>query len=213
MRAMTLAMLVVVTACRAGDTATPTSSPDVVTDEPEPDGEPATEPRTRRSGSKEAKAKGALECEPLGDAAVADEAHARGVATLKEASDGEHYRVEPFAEGMEQLRRAAELGHRGAQSLFGRRSFESMFLVEAPRPEEREAYVVALSFIRIAGRRGDPDAADYLPGLLEQPDLSQPPFDQIPAGWVREAIARADAWLSCYAEPAGDRGTTRRHAD
>lgn len=200
MRAAVFVMLLAITGCRGTDTATPAegTSPGDSGDGASGGARPDEPPQRPSVDTKKAQARGALTCAPLGDATEASELHARGVERLEAAREGEHYRVEPFAEGMEALRRAAELGHHEAQSLYGRRSFESMFLVESPRPEEREAYVTALAYIRIAGRRGDPGAADYLPGLLTEPDLTEPPFSEIPREWIREAIARADAWLSCH---------------
>lgn len=197
MRAPALVMMVLSLACRP-EATTP----------PAPDAGPKPEATDEVAEADDDQTSGELRCEPLVDEAQAEADHARGVATLEQARDGEHYLAEPFAEGMQALLSAAEQGHRTAQSLYGRRSFENMFLVEAPRPEEREAYIVALSFIRIAGQRGDSDAAGYLPGLLEQPDLTASPFDQIPADWVREAISRADAWMSCHGATVGDRGAS-----
>jgi len=146
------------------------------------------------------------ECVSLVEAEVADDAYARGVAKLEEARDGEHYLAEPFDEAMGALESAAKQGHRGAQSLFGRRMFETMFMSQAPQPEERQSYISALAFLRIAGVRGDEEAAGYLPGFTDEPDLSEPPLDSIPSEWVMEAMAEADAWLACHGEAVGERG-------
>lgn len=146
------------------------------------------------------------ECVSLVDAAIAEEAYARGVAKLREAKDGEHYLAEPFTEGLGALRTAAEQGHRAAQSLYGRRAFESMFMAEAPSEAQRDDYVSALSFVRIAAIRGDSDAADYMPGIGAEIEASEPPFDSFPPEWIEQVVAEADTWLRCYGESAGDRG-------
>lgn len=189
-------MSLTVLGCRSPETDVPDSGKHA-------DLEEAPEP-----GSAAEPGSGGLQCDALGEAAAADEAYAAGVAKLEEAQDGEHYVAAPFEQGMESLLVAAQLGHRSAQSLYGRRRFETMFMADGPAPEQREAYVTALSFIRIAARRGDAQASDYLPGLAQPPDLEQPPLDSFPPDWISEAIARADAWLSCHGETVADRGHT-----
>ncbi len=81
-----------------------------------------------------------------------------------------------------------------------------MFMADAPTPEQHDAYVQALGFVRIAGLRGDADAQGYLPGLTETPDYAEPPFNALPKEWVEEALVFADQWLACYGEAAKGRG-------
>jgi len=149
----------------------------------------------------------ALACRSLPGCATPEEAerdYARGVARLDEARDGEHLRTRPFEEAMALLRRAAETGNLPAQSLYGRTLFATRFAAESPRPDQRDDYVSALAFLRLAARRGDAEAARFLPALAaDEVSASEPPLDGVPEDWLRAALARADAWTAC-----GD-GSTR----
>ncbi len=147
------------------------------------------------------------ECVSLVEDAVVADAYARGIAKLEEARDGEHYLAGPFEEALGALLTAAQQGHRAAQSLYGRTMFQARFMVQGPVEEEREDYVSAFAFLRIAALRDDPEAKGFVPGLTEAtPPTDQPPLDQIPAEWLAEAFTRADEWMACHGEAAGDRG-------
>ncbi|MCX4241114.1 SEL1-like repeat protein [Paraliomyxa miuraensis] len=146
-------------------------------------------------------------CAELPPAESAQAAAEQGMQRLEQSRDGEHYLSGPFEEAMAQLRTAAEQGHREAQSLYGRTLFEVRFLAQAPTPEEREDYVAAFTFLRIAALRGDPAVDGYLPGLGDpQPLVTEEPLSQLPAEWLAEAWANADAWMTCHGSIVGDRG-------
>lgn len=195
-----LVILVVLTACRADAGTSPPAQEDAA-------GAEAGEPAASEGQGTEATAAAAGRCAALEAASVADEAYARGKSKLAEAYDGEHYLEAPFDEAMAALRLAAEQGHRAAQSLYGRTLFSVRFTNQAPVPEEEGDYVAAFTFMRIAALRGDPDAQDYVPGLTAPaPPLTDEPLDQVPAAWLTRSYARADAWMSCHAAAAGNRG-------
>lgn len=180
-------------ACRPNhDAAPPEPTPTTSEGEPPPSTKAAAAP-----------------CEPLGPRQAADAAAERGMAKLQEAREGEHYRAGPLQEAMAALRDAAEQGHLGAQSLYGKTMFETRFLAQAPAPEEREDYVAAFTFLRIAALRGDPAVQDYVPGLTaDAPPVHDEPLSQLPVAWLTEAYARADAWMACHGQAVGDRGAT-----
>jgi len=147
------------------------------------------------------------ECVSLVEDAVVADAYARGTAKLEEARDGEHYLAGPFEEALGALLIAAQQGHRGAQSLYGRTMFQARFMVQGPVEEEHDDYVFAFTFLRIAALRDDPDAKSFFPGLTEAaPPTDQPPLDQIPAQWLTEAFTHADEWMACHGDAVGDRG-------
>lgn len=171
--------------------------PTTVPDEPAPTGGEPAEVSGHAGGD---------QCVSLVEPQVADDAYTRGAAKLEEARDGEHYLAEPWGEAMGALEIAAQQGHRAAQSLYGRRMFENMFLADGPTPEQHDAYVQALGFVRIAGLRGDEEAQSYLPGLTATPDLEEPPFNALPKEWIDDAIVFADQWLACHGEAAKGRG-------
>lgn len=138
---------------------------------------------------------------PLVEADVIDETFARGASTLKEARDGEHMKAEPFRAAMDILKIAAQNGHVGAQSLYGRTLFGTLFTASAPADDQREDYVSAVSFLRVAAKSGDEQASEYLPGLLLDGPPFEMPLDSLPEAWVLEAFARADDWVKCYGLP------------
>jgi len=140
-------------------------------------------------------------CVPLAESDVVAQTYADGVARLEESRDGEHYLAEPFEAGIEALKIAANNGHLAAQSLYGRTLFGVRFTAQEPRPEEKEDYVSAIAFLRIAAKAGDVDAMDFLPGLTSEPQPLEAPLDSLPEGWVAEAFARADAWIECNGLP------------
>jgi hypothetical protein len=156
--------------------------------EPEPEPELGPEP--------------SAECTPLVEPEVAAEAFARGQAKIEESRDGEHFQSDLFQHGIDVLEVAAKNGNLEAQSLYGRMLFGARFSKGAPTDEEKDDYVSALAFLRIAAKAGDEDAVGYVPGLLLEP-ASPPemPLDSLPAGWVAEAFEMADAWIKCYGLP------------
>ena len=108
-------------------------------------------------------------------------------------------------QGLELLREASADGHLKAQSLYGRTTFGDL-ATTGDGPELEEQYVQALLYLRLAARRGDAEAADYLPGLANvrvsesgafEPPLEEPLASLTPA-WVANAFRQADAELACY---------------
>lgn len=151
----------------------------------------------------ELEAEPSSKCTPLVEPEVAAEAFARGQAKIEESRDGEHLRSEPFEHGVDVLEVAAKNGNLKAQSLYGRTLFGARFSNAAPTDEEKDDYVSAVAFLRVAAKAGDEDAVGYLPGLLLEP--GQPlevPLDTLPPGWVAEAFDMADAWVECYGLPS-----------
>lgn len=101
--------------------------------------------------------------------------------------------------------RAARGGHRDAQARAGAMKFASMFASEAPKPEDRAAYVEAMTRLIIAARRGNTDAAKFMPGMEalmfgQIPEMVEPPLSQIDKTWVKAALAAADQWIQCHAK-------------
>jgi TPR repeat protein len=136
------------------------------------------------------------------DATLAESQYQTGLARLADARDGEHFRSESFDEAMTALRAAAENGHLAAQSLYGRTLFVVLFSARAPVPEEREDYVSALTFLRVAIRAGEPQASAFMPALAS--NVTAPvaaPLDTLPPDWLRDAIERSDAWINCHGVP------------
>jgi len=136
------------------------------------------------------------------NATLADSQYQTGLTRLADARDGEHFRSGPFDEAMTALRTAAENGHLAAQSLYGRTLFGALFSARAPVPEEREDYVSALTFLRIAIRAGEPRAKAFMPALAA--DGTAPvaaPLDTLPPDWLGDAIERSDAWIDCHGVP------------
>jgi len=123
-----------------------------------------------------------------------------GRRLLEESKDGEHTRTEPFERAMVLLKRAAEEGHLEAQALYGTRLFRVRFSLQAPVPDEREDYVSALAFVRIAACRGHAEAAAFIPGLATLSegglDALEPPLASLPREWLVEASDRANRWLA-----------------
>lgn len=149
-------------------------------------------------------------CTPLVEPEVVIETFARGVAQLEASRDGEHSRVGPFEAGIETLKIAAQNGHLEAQSLYGRTLFSARFMAQSPTPEEKEDYVSALAFLRIASKAGEEEAIGFLPGIEGDPSAVEEPLVTLPDGWVDEAFARADAWIDCYGLPKPDGSLAER---
>lgn len=107
--------------------------------------------------------------------------------------------------GLELLREASANGHLKAQSLYGRTTFGDL-MTTGDGPELEKQYVESLLYLRLAARRGDADATDYLPGLASarvsekntfEPALDGPLASLTPA-WVVSAFRQADEQLVCY---------------
>lgn len=142
------------------------------------------------------------DCIPLVEADVVAETYAKGAAQLEGARDGEHMKEAPLRAAMDTLKIAAENGSVPAQSLYGRTLFGTLFTAGAPEESQREDYVSAVAFLRLAAKAGDEAAANFMPGLLDGPPL-QMPLDSLPEGWVEDAFERADAWIACHGLPQG----------
>jgi len=166
-----------------------------------PDPSPSAVPAPSQEAEREAAA-AAPGCTPLVEAEVAAGEFARGQAKVGESREGEHLHSSPFESGVDMLRIAAANGNLKAQSLYGRALFGARFSGGAPTPEQKDDYVSAIAFLRVAAKAGDLDAEGYLPGLMLDPaELPMPPLDSLPAGWVAEAFGQADAWIECYGLP------------
>lgn len=165
-------------------------------DAPQPPPEPPAQVR-----SEPAEPPPAEDCKVSADPEAVAQAYAHGVAKLEESREGEHHRTEPFEAAIASLREAAEGGHLQAQSLYGRTLFGTRISNQAPTAEEREDYVSAVAFLRIAAAAGDAEAEGFLPGIsavLEAP--LEMPLSALPKDWVEEAFRRADTWIDCNAE-------------
>jgi hypothetical protein len=140
-----------------------------------------------------------LICQALGPRERTRELSARGRAQLEASRDGEHFASDRFEPAMALLREAAQGGERLAQSVYGKTRFATLFQLEAPRPEQREAYVEALAFWRTAAL-AEPEQDDS--GITAAtPRRVDFPLAELPAPWLREAWARADAWIRCHGLP------------
>lgn len=190
MRTLFALAFVVVLGCHSPPTST--------ADAPEP--APTEAPPLVQETEPEAEA--SSKCTPLVEPEVAADAFARGKAKVEESRDGEHLRSELFEHGVDVLEVAAKNGNLKAQSLYGRTLFGARFSKGAPTDEEKDDYVSALAFLRIAAKAGDEDAVGFLPGLLFEPgQRPEVPLDSLPQGWVAEAFDAADAWIECYGLP------------
>lgn len=137
-----------------------------------------------------------------------DEAHAafaRGRDALKSARAGnEHIPVEVFDAAVADLRIAAQGGHIDAQSMLGAEVFGALFTMDAPQPADREAWVEAIMYLRMAALAGDSHALAFAPGIsaATPPPREEPPWNEIPADWLGDAWRRADATLACDGLPS-----------
>jgi TPR repeat protein len=109
------------------------------------------------------------------------------------------------ARALELWRQASDGGNLEAQGRYGMTRFGDL-MTTGTEPQLEAEYVTALSFLRLAARRGQPDAAGYVPGIASteptdgggfHPPLEVPLAD-LPPEWVRSAFERADAELACY---------------
>lgn len=142
------------------------------------------------------------DCVSFVESEVVDERYRTGLAKLEESRDGEHFRQVPFEEAMGALQFAANNGNVAAQSLYGRTMFAVMFQQSAPEVDQREDYVAALAFLRVAAKAGEQMAAGYMPGLTDDvPPTSEPPLEALPAPWVHAAYEMADRWIDCHGLP------------
>lgn len=143
------------------------------------------------------------DCTPMGNREEAIAAYAEGRRLLKESRRGEHFDAAGLQAALERLRVAASAGMRDAQALFGTTAFSVLFMRDAPTEAQREEYIEALVFLRLAALGGAEEAAAFLPGIggAEPPSAEEPPLDAIPAAWLSQAWERADRWLACHASP------------
>jgi hypothetical protein len=125
-------------------------------------------------------------------------------AELEASRDGEHYVTSKFEPAMARLREAAQGGERAAQFLYAQTRFSTMFGSEAPQTAQRAAYVEAIMFSRTAA------LAQMLPekGAAAPADITSAkpiglgfPLSALPADWLQEAWAQADAWIACHGRP------------
>jgi hypothetical protein len=140
-----------------------------------------------------------LICQALGPRERTRELSARGRAELEASRDGEHYVSARFEPAMALLREAAHGGERLAQSVYGQTRFSTLFQLEAPRPEQRELYVEALTYWRTAAL-AEPEH-DTSGITLATPERLDSPLSELPAPWLRDAWARAEAWIRCHGLP------------
>lgn len=193
MRTLYASAFVVVLGCHS-PSATSADAP-----EPAQSEAVAPVPQTKREAEPVSK------CTPLVEPEVAADAFARGQAKIEESRDGEHLRSEPFEHGVDVLEVAAKNGSLKAQSLYGRTLFGARFSNGAPTDEEKDDYVSAVAFLRVAAKAGDEEAVGYLPGLLlEAGQPLEMPLGTLPPGWVAEAFEMADAWIECYGLPSAE---------
>ena len=189
MRIFVAALAVSLVGCHAPSVAAP-KAPSRAEQTPESTSEMSPAPSV---------AKGGDTCPPPVEPEVAAETFERGRAKLEASRDGEHFDAEKFQDAIATLKIAADHGNVDAQSLYGRSLFGVRFTAGAPTPQDKDDYVSALAFLRIAALADDADAAGYLPGLTAAPGASvMPPLDSLPDGWVAEAFERADAWVACH---------------
>jgi TPR repeat protein len=149
-------------------------------------------------------------CPDAAQTSAAEERYTKGRALVEgcgeecmksEGGGGDRYK------GLDLLREAGADGHLKAQSLFGRTSFGDL-MTTGDGPELEKQYTEALHYLRLAARRGDADARDYLPGLAsvrvsEKGDFEPPlegPLAGLTPGWVASAFRQADAELACYSQ-------------
>jgi hypothetical protein len=119
---------------------------------------------------------------------------------LEASRDGEHFVTARFEPAMARLLEAARGGDRAAQALYGQTRFATMFGNEAPQAAQRAAYVEAIMFSRTAAlaERGAAAPADL---TAVSPIGLDFPFSALPADWLQEAWAKADAWVDCHGLP------------
>jgi hypothetical protein len=144
-------------------------------------------------------ARARLVCQALGSRERTRELSARGRAQLAASREGEHFASAGFEPAMALLREAAHGGERLAQSVYGKTRFSTLFQLEAPRPEQREAYVEALTFWRTAAL-AEPDLTTS--GITAAtPVALEFPLSELPAPWLQEAWARSSDWIRCHGLP------------
>jgi TPR repeat protein len=116
-------------------------------------------------------------------------------------------------EGGERMRRssvlmdeAAALGNRDAQARAGLDDLGFLFTSIGVTEDGAEPrYVQALTYVRLAARRGDEQARSFIPELATlslEPNGSlpplEPPLSELPPDWVRRAMVEADRQLECH---------------
>jgi len=146
-------------------------------------------------------------CAPLAENRLVVARYAAGLARLDASRDGEHFRQVSFDEAIADLEFAARNGNLAAQSSYGRTLFGALFSAHAPRAVERDDYVSALTFLRIAARSGDQQAARFIPELAADVVITtEAPLDALPGEWVSAATRDAQAWLDCHGSPEPEDG-------
>lgn len=144
-------------------------------------------------------------CPSAADATVAQAHFEEGQRLLEESRDGELYRAVPFGKALSLLKSAGAKGHVEAQVLYAMVAFGDMFTGGEPREDQQEAYVLALTYLRLNARRGHTKALVYIPGLEtltldDRGHLPKPlpqPLDSLPAEWVRRALIESDRLAAC----------------
>lgn len=111
----------------------------------------------------------------------------------------EHITAEVFNSVVIKLRLAAQAGHIGAQSLFGRTVFGTLFAADSPRKQDRESWIESVMWLRTAALAGDSAALAFVPGLTDAmpPADGKPPLGELPRDWLIEAWRRADVFVAC----------------
>jgi TPR repeat protein len=141
------------------------------------------------------------------DAEAAEAAFSKAQVAIEASRDGEHYRTEPLAKAVAQLRLAAAGGALGAQYRLGQVVFSTRFQTQGPVPAEKGAYVDALSWIAVAARRGHVSAESFLsPEVMKSlldPNAKWAPdpedaLSSLPEAWVRAAATQGAAWAACW---------------
>jgi hypothetical protein len=119
---------------------------------------------------------------------------------LEASRDGEHFVTARFEPAMARLLEAARGGQRVAQAVYGQTRFATLFGNEAPQVAQRAAYVEAIMFCRTAAL-ADRSAGAFTDITAAQPIGLDFPLSELPAEWLREAWAKADAWVACHGLP------------
>ncbi len=166
---------------------------------------PPSSPPTPAPSADPPKADPEVLCPSPADATVAQAHFEEGQRLLEESRDGELYRVVPFRKALSLLKSAGAKGHTEAQVLFAMVAFGDMFTGGEPQEDQQDAYVLALTYLRLNARRGHTKALVYIPGLetLAFDDLGHlpkplpEPLDSLPAEWVRRALIESDRLAAC----------------
>ena len=114
----------------------------------------------------------------------------------------EHPQKDAWDGGMRDLQEAAIEGQLEGQYRYGITLFGFLYTDHAPEPRDRDSYVRALTYLRIAALRGHERAGRSLPGIgmpkLGKSTVLEAPLDSLPRQWVSDAFHAADFWMSCH---------------